>query len=64
MREKRPCWGGGGFLRMDLPGMGMVTADEEGDEDDDRDDDDMVRRRERPGCPSIIKKTNRGGDDD
>lgn len=31
-RKKNDCCGGGGRLRIDLPGVGMVTADEEGDE--------------------------------
>ena len=30
MREKKPCVGGGGFFRIDRPGVGIVTADEEG----------------------------------
>jgi hypothetical protein len=29
-RERRVCWGGGGLLRIDFPGMGIVTADEDG----------------------------------
>jgi hypothetical protein len=32
--ENRPCCTGGGFLRMLFPGMGIVTADEEGEGDD------------------------------
>jgi hypothetical protein len=30
MRDKNDWLGGGGRLRMDLPGVGIVTADEEG----------------------------------
>lgn len=30
MREKKDCWVGGGRLRIDLPGIGIVTAEEEG----------------------------------
>ena len=30
MREKKPCVGGGGFFKIDRPGVGIVTADEEG----------------------------------
>lgn len=28
-RDNRDCGGGGGRLRIDLPGVGIVTADEE-----------------------------------
>ena len=30
-REKKDCCGGGGRLRMDFPGVGIVTADDEGE---------------------------------
>jgi hypothetical protein len=30
MREKKDCWVGGGRLRIDFPGVGIVTAEEEG----------------------------------
>lgn len=30
MREKNDWFGGGGRFRIDLPGVGIVTADEEG----------------------------------
>ena len=30
MREKKDCWAGGGRLRIDLPGVGIITAEEEG----------------------------------
>ena len=29
--EKNDCCGGGGRFKMDLPGMGIVTADDEAD---------------------------------
>lgn len=29
-REKKDCWVGGGRLRMERPGTGIVTADDEG----------------------------------
>jgi len=29
-----PVWVGGGRFKIDLPGIGMVTADEEGEHDD------------------------------
>jgi hypothetical protein len=32
-REKMDCWGGGGRLRIDFPGVGIVTADEEAEGD-------------------------------
>lgn len=35
MRLRMPVWVGGGRLRMDLPGIGIVTADEDGEQDDD-----------------------------
>lgn len=35
MRLRMPVWAGGGRLRMDLPGTGIVTADEDGEQDDD-----------------------------
>ena len=31
-REKNDCCGGGGRFKMDFPGVGMVTADDEADE--------------------------------
>ena len=30
IREKKDCCAGGGRLRIDLPGVGIVTAEEEG----------------------------------
>ena len=33
-REKNDCWGGGGFLRIDFPGRGRVTADDDGEVED------------------------------
>jgi hypothetical protein len=33
MREKRDWAVGGGFFRIDFPGMGMVTAEEDGEPD-------------------------------
>ena len=39
MREKRDCWAGGGRFRMDFPGIGIVTADEEGGQDVPDDDE-------------------------
>jgi hypothetical protein len=33
--EKNDCGGGGGFLRIDFPGVGIVTADDEGDGEED-----------------------------
>lgn len=35
MRLRMPVWAGGGRLRMDLPGTGIVTADEDGELHDD-----------------------------
>ena len=29
--EKKDCCGGGGFFKMDFPGVGIVTADDDGD---------------------------------
>lgn len=29
--EKNDCCGGGGFLRIDFPGRGMITADDDGE---------------------------------
>jgi len=34
IRERMPVWVGGGRFKIDLPGIGMVTADEEGEHDD------------------------------
>lgn len=33
-RENNDCWGGGGRLRMDFPGVGIVTAEEEAEGDE------------------------------
>lgn len=39
-------WGGGGLLRIDFPGMGIVTADDEGKgEDGDGEAMDMTVTR-------------------
>ncbi len=35
--EKNDCWGGGGRFRIDFPGLGSVTADDDGELDDDGD---------------------------
>lgn len=32
--EKNDCCGGGGFLSIDLPGRGRVTAEDEGEGDE------------------------------
>jgi len=34
IREKSEDCGGGGRLRMDLPGIGMVTADDDGEQEE------------------------------
>ena len=34
LREKKLCGGGGGCLRIDLPGRSRVTADDDGDDDE------------------------------
>lgn len=31
--EKNDCWGGGGRFKIDLPGVGIVTADDEAEGD-------------------------------
>lgn len=36
-REKKDCCGGGGFFRIDFPGRGSVTADDDGELEDDGD---------------------------
>ena len=41
-RERKDGAGGGGFLRMDLPGTGMVTADDDAEHDDTDDPDDDI----------------------
>jgi hypothetical protein len=33
-REKKDCGVGGGRLRIDFPGVGIVTAEEEGAQDE------------------------------
>ena len=33
--EKNDCGGGGGFFNIDLPGVGIVTADDDGDGEED-----------------------------
>ena len=33
--EKNDCGGGGGFFKIDFPGVGIVTADDEGDGEED-----------------------------
>lgn len=35
IRENIPVCVGGGRFKIDLPGIGMVTADEEGEHDED-----------------------------
>ena len=35
--RENDCWGGGGRLRIDLPGLGSVTADDDGELEDDGD---------------------------
>jgi hypothetical protein len=35
MREKMDGWAGGGFFKMDFPGIGIVTAEDDGEHDDD-----------------------------
>ena len=35
MREKKDCCGGGGFFSIDFPGVGIVTAEDEGDGEED-----------------------------
>ena len=42
LREKKLCGGGGGCLRMDLPGRIKVTADDDGDDDELDDATDIV----------------------
>ena len=42
MREKRDCCGGGGRFRMDFPGTGRVTADEEGGPDVPNDEEEAI----------------------
>jgi hypothetical protein len=34
MRENSDCWAGGGRFSIDFPGIGMVTADDEGEHDE------------------------------
>ena len=42
MREnKEGCWGGGRF-RIDLPGVVMVIADDEGEQEELEDDDEAA----------------------
>ena len=33
--EKKDCGGGGGFFKIDFPGVGIVTADDDGDGEED-----------------------------
>jgi hypothetical protein len=42
MREKSDCCAGGGFFRIDFPGTGMVTADDEGGHDEPDDEDEAI----------------------
>ena len=37
IRVKSDGCGGGAFFSMDLPGIGMVTADDDGEHDDEHD---------------------------
>ena len=34
-RVRNDCWVGGGFFKIDFPGVGIVTADDEGDGEED-----------------------------
>jgi hypothetical protein len=34
MREKMDCGAGGGFFNIDFPGIGMVTAEDDGEHDE------------------------------
>lgn len=34
MREKSDCWAGGGRFNIDFPGIGIVTADDDGEHDE------------------------------
>lgn len=46
LRLNMEVWGGGGLLRIDFPGMGIVTADDEGKgEDGDGEAMDMTVTR-------------------
>lgn len=42
MREKSDCWVGGGRLRIDFPGIGMVTAEDDGEQDEFDDEEAML----------------------
>lgn len=42
IREKRDCCGGGGRFRIDLPGVAMVIADDEGGQEKLDDDDEAA----------------------
>lgn len=42
LKEKKLCGGGGGCLRMDLPGRIRVTADDDGDDEELDDATEMV----------------------
>lgn len=42
IRENRVCCWGGGRFKMDFPGTGMVTADDEGGHDDPEDEDAAI----------------------
>lgn len=50
IREKRDCCGGGGRLRIDFPGMGMVTAEEDGGQDE-MDGEEVINIV--GSCPSV-----------
>lgn len=41
-REKRDCCAGGGFFSIDLPGTGIVTADDDGGHDVPDEDEDAM----------------------
>lgn len=34
MRENSDCWAGGGRFNIDFPGIGIVTADDDGEHDE------------------------------
>lgn len=50
-RPKRVCGGGGGRFNIDFPGVGIVTADDEGDGEEDI----SAPSRANPKCRAVTE---------